>query len=107
MKVMTVAQASAARTNRCHGRSASSGLGRTGSVEISELIVETLRETGVCRGRRLGNRLGMAGPLLGSKADKDDAGCANQIGEQPGERAEALVERRAQHFFVAVSRDHR
>src|SRR4029077_3482432 len=55
-------------------------------------------------GRRI---VGLARPLDRREPDRDRAGRADQVREQPRQAAEALVERRAEHLLGAVLRDER
>src|SRR5438034_11793768 len=103
MNVTAVAQPSAASTKNCQGWSPASvpaglpsadlGAGcRTCLVEVSELIVDALFESGI--ERRCGGRgvVGLPRPLHGREADGDGAGRTHQVGEQPGEPAETFVD---------------
>src|SRR5438045_1446332 len=104
MNVTAVAQPSAASTKNCQGwspasaGSAASGLIRTLLVEVSELIVDALFERGVER-RGGGRRVRLVRPLHRDEPDRDRAGGADQVREQPRQAAEALVERRAEHLL--------
>src|SRR5476649_2325935 len=112
MNVTAVAQPSAASTKNCQGCSPASveppvvsGFSRTLLVEVSELIVDALFESGIERRGRRGGLVGLARPLDRGEADRDRAECADQVREQPRQAAEAPVNRRAEHLFGAVLRD--
>src|SRR5262245_20662838 len=127
MNVTAVAQPSAASTKNCHGRSTAGselagGLGsgfraagalagavsRT-SIEVSELIIQSLLERGIAVAHvsGIGRRRVLPRQPDGDEADADRAAHADEIREQPGETVEALVERRAEHVLPAVALDER
>src|SRR6476659_5901862 len=88
---------SAASTKNCQGSSESLPL-----IEVPELIVEAFFHAGICGRGSIGRRLETTRPLDGGETDGRGARRADQIGKQPREAAEALVERSSKHFLAAV-----
>src|SRR5580765_5855605 len=110
MKVTAVAQPSAASTKNCQGwrpASVASGLSRTGLVEVSELIVDALVESGIDRRGRRVRGVGLPRPFHRDEADRHRAGRTDQIRKQPGQTVESLVQRRAEHLFAVVLGEER
>src|SRR5262249_18783142 len=117
MKVIAVAQPSAASTKNCHGcrpgsvstratlpSSVASTCERT-LVEVSELIVQPLVDRGVDGFAPVGIRVPGAAATRqthGDETDRHGASRADQVRKQPGQAVEALVERCAKHLLAAV-----
>src|SRR5262249_49336072 len=74
----------------------------TTSVEVAELIVQAFVEGGVDRRRRIRRRrFAPARPSHGRQADHSDAAGPNQIGHEPREAVEPLIDRRRQRLLAS------